>query len=234
MEEAFPYETTADQRKAIEAAKARHGSRAPMDRLVCGDVGYGKTEVAMRAAFKAIANKKQVAVLVPTTLLADQHYHTFGARFGGFPVRIEELSRFKTQCRTAGYACAIWPRARSTSSSERTGCLQKDVAFADLGLIVIDEEQRFGVMHKERLKEYRASVDVLTLSATPIPRTLHMSLVARSRSLAHSNAAQEPHVDQNTGGAGRRRGRFSTRSMPNSTAAARSITYTTGSNRSMR
>ena len=176
MEEAFPYETTRDQQKAIDETKADMESARPMDRLVCGDVGYGKTEVAMRAAFKAVADKKQVAVLVPTTLLADQHYRTFSARFAGFPLRVEELSRFqsKTEQRRIVRELAEG-KVDIVVGTHRL--LQKDVAFADLGLIVIDEEQRFGVMHKERLKEYRASVDALTLSATPIPRTLHMSLL---------------------------------------------------------
>jgi len=176
MEEAFPYEPTPDQQKAFDATKSDMESARPMDRLICGDVGYGKTEVAMRAAFKAIADKKQVAVLVPTTLLADQHFRTFSARFGAFPVRVEGLSRFTSkpdqkrilQDLAQGKVDVVIGTHR---------LLQKDVAFADLGLIVIDEEQRFGVMHKERLKGYRASVDVLTLSATPIPRTLHMSLL---------------------------------------------------------
>jgi transcription-repair coupling factor (superfamily II helicase) len=176
MEEAFPYEPTPDQQKAFDATKSDMEAARPMDRLICGDVGYGKTEVAMRAAFKAIADKKQVAVLVPTTLLAAQHYRTFSARFGAFPVRVEELSRFTSkpdqkrilQDLAQGKVDVVIGTHR---------LLQKDVAFADLGLIVIDEEQRFGVMHKERLKGYRASVDVLTLSATPIPRTLHMSLL---------------------------------------------------------
>jgi transcription-repair coupling factor (superfamily II helicase) len=176
MEEAFPYETTPDQQTAIDATKHNMEEPRPMDRLVCGDVGYGKTEVAMRAAFKAIADKKQVAVLVPTTLLADQHYRNFSARFGGFPIRIEELSRFKTKAEQKQILRALAEgKVDIVIGTHRL--LQKDVAFADLGLIVIDEEQRFGVMHKERLKEYRASVDVLTLSATPIPRTLHMSLL---------------------------------------------------------
>lgn len=176
MEEAFAYEPTPDQRKAIEATKIDMEAPRPMDRLVCGDVGYGKTEVAMRAAFKAIADKKQVAVLVPTTLLADQHYRNFSARFGGFPIRIEELSRFKTKTEQKEILRALAEgKVDIVIGTHRL--LQKDVAFSDLGLIVIDEEQRFGVMHKERLKEYRASVDVLTLSATPIPRTLHMSLL---------------------------------------------------------
>ncbi|MBV8531025.1 MAG: transcription-repair coupling factor, partial [Candidatus Eremiobacteraeota bacterium] len=176
LEEAFPYEPTPDQQKAIDAAKGDMERAQPMDRLICGDVGYGKTEVAMRAAFKAIADKKQVAVLVPTTLLADQHYRTFGTRFGAFPVRVEMLSRFtpKTDQRRILHDLADG-RVDVVIGTHRL--LQKDVVFADLGLIVVDEEQRFGVMHKERLKEYRASVDVLTLSATPIPRTLHMSLL---------------------------------------------------------
>jgi transcription-repair coupling factor (superfamily II helicase) len=176
MEEAFPYEPTPDQQKAFVATKSDMEAARPMDRLICGDVGYGKTEVAMRAAFKAIADQKQVAVLVPTTLLADQHYRTFSARFGAFPVRVEELSRFtpKTEQKRILRDLAEG-KVDVVIGTHRL--LQKDVAFADLGLIVIDEEQRFGVMHKERLKEYRASVDVLTLSATPIPRTLHMSLM---------------------------------------------------------
>ncbi|MGA8534050.1 MAG: transcription-repair coupling factor, partial [Candidatus Tumulicola sp.] len=176
MEEAFPYEPTRDQQKAIDETKRNMEATRPMDRLVCGDVGYGKTEVAMRAAFKAVADKKQVAVLVPTTLLADQHYRTFGARFAGFPLRIEELSRFTSRSDQKQILQALAEgKVDVVIGTHRL--LQKDVAFADLGLIVIDEEQRFGVMHKERLKEYRTSVDVLTLSATPIPRTLHMSLL---------------------------------------------------------
>jgi transcription-repair coupling factor (superfamily II helicase) len=176
MEEAFPYEPTPDQKKAIDATKKNMEEPRPMDRLVCGDVGYGKTEVAMRAAFKAVADKKQVAVLVPTTLLADQHYRTFSARLAGFPIRIEELSRFKTKAEQKTTLRDLAEgKVDIVIGTHRL--LQKDVAFSDIGLIVIDEEQRFGVMHKERLKEYRASVDVLTLSATPIPRTLHMSLM---------------------------------------------------------
>jgi transcription-repair coupling factor (superfamily II helicase) len=176
LEEAFPYETTRDQQKAIDDAKADMERARPMDRLVCGDVGYGKTEVAVRAAFKAIADQRQVAVLVPTTLLAAQHYRTFSARFAGFPVRIEELSRFKTKKeQQAILADLAAGKVDVVIGTHRL--LQKDVVFASLGLIVVDEEQRFGVMHKERLKEMRASVDVLTLSATPIPRTLHMSLL---------------------------------------------------------
>jgi len=176
MEEAFPYELTPDQRKAVDAVKADMERVQPMDRLVCGDVGYGKTEVAIRAAFKAIADKKQVAILVPTTLLADQHFRTFSSRFAGFPLRIEELSRFKSKAEQNAIVREL-AQGNVDIVIGTHRLLQKDVVFADLGLIVIDEEQRFGVMHKERLKEYKTSVDVLTLSATPIPRTLHMSLV---------------------------------------------------------
>jgi transcription-repair coupling factor (superfamily II helicase) len=176
VEEAFPYDPTPDQAKAIAATKSDMESERPMDRLVCGDVGYGKTEVAIRAAFKAVADKKQVAILVPTTLLADQHYRTFSTRFAGFPMRVEGISRFKTKAEQRVILADLAAgKVDIVIGTHRL--LQKDVAFADLGLIVIDEEQRFGVMHKERLKEYRTSVDVLTLSATPIPRTLHMSLM---------------------------------------------------------
>ncbi|GAC1620201.1 MAG: transcription-repair coupling factor [Vulcanimicrobiaceae bacterium] len=176
LEEAFPYETTPDQQKAIDDAKADMEQTKPMDRVVCGDVGYGKTEVAVRATFKAIADKRQVAVLVPTTLLAAQHYRTFSARFASFPVRIEELSRFKTKKeQQATLKDLADGKVDVVVGTHRL--LQKDVVFQDLGLIVVDEEQRFGVMHKERLKQMKATVDVLTLSATPIPRTLHMSLL---------------------------------------------------------
>jgi len=176
LEESFPYEPTPDQAKAVDETKRDMEAPKPMDRLVCGDVGYGKTEVAVRAIFKAIADKKQVAVLCPTTLLAAQHHRTFSARFASFPVRIEELSRFKTKKE----AQAILNDLAQGKVDVVVGThriLQKDVVFRDLGLIVVDEEQRFGVMHKERLKQLKATVDVLTLSATPIPRTLQMSLM---------------------------------------------------------
>jgi transcription-repair coupling factor (superfamily II helicase) len=176
LEEAFPYDTTVDQQKAIDDVKADMERARPMDRLVCGDVGYGKTEVAVRAAFKAILDKRQVAVLVPTTLLAAQHYRTFSQRFAGFPVRIEELSRFKTRKEQQAILRDLADgKVDVVVGTHRL--LQKDVVFKALGLIVVDEEQRFGVMHKERLKQMRASVDVMTMSATPIPRTLHMSLL---------------------------------------------------------
>jgi transcription-repair coupling factor (superfamily II helicase) len=176
LEESFPYDETPDQSSAIEAVKADMERPRPMDRLICGDVGYGKTEVAIRAAFKAIMDRKQVAVLVPTTVLAAQHFRTFSDRFAAFPVRIGLLSRFRTR-----------EEQKETLRELHAGgidivvgthrLLQKDVGFARLGLVIVDEEQRFGVMHKERLKELRRSVDVLTLSATPIPRTLHMAMV---------------------------------------------------------
>jgi transcription-repair coupling factor (superfamily II helicase) len=176
LEEAFPYEPTVDQAKAIDETKADMERPRPMDRLVCGDVGYGKTEVAVRAAFKAIADKKQVAVLVPTTLLASQHFRTFSQRFASFPVRIEELSRFKTKKEIQATLAALAEgKVDLVVGTHRL--LQKDVVFENLGMIIVDEEQRFGVMHKERLKQMRATVDVLTLSATPIPRTLQMSLM---------------------------------------------------------
>jgi len=176
FEDAFEFEETPDQLKAIEDVKRDMESTLPMDRLLCGDVGYGKTEVAMRAAFKAISDSKQVAVLAPTTVLAFQHHETFRRRFAAFPVRIEMLSRFrneKEQKKTieeleAGKVDIVIGTHRVIS---------KDVKFHDLGLLIVDEEQRFGVAHKERLKEMRKNVDVLTMSATPIPRTLHMSLV---------------------------------------------------------
>ena len=176
LEESFPYEPTPDQAKAIAEVKSDMEQARPMDRLVCGDVGYGKTEGAVRATFKAIADRRQVAVLVPTTLLAAQHYRTFSQRFASFPIRVEELSRFKSKREQQAILRDLADgKVDVVVGTHRL--LQKDIVFRDLGLIVVDEEQRFGVMHKERLKQLRAEVDVLTLSATPIPRTLHMSLL---------------------------------------------------------
>jgi transcription-repair coupling factor (superfamily II helicase) len=175
MEEAFPYEETPDQAKAIEDVKGDMEKPVPMDRLVCGDVGYGKTEVAVRAAFKAVQDGKQVAVLVPTTLLANQHGQTFRERFAGYPIRVEVLSRFLTP----GEAKAVVRDVESGAVDVVIGThrlLSEDVKFKDLGLLVVDEEQRFGVSHKEKIKKLRVGVDVLTMSATPIPRTLEMSL----------------------------------------------------------
>ncbi len=175
MESSFLYEDTPDQRRATEAVKADMESPQPMDRLVIGDVGYGKTEIAVRAAFKAVQDGRQVAVLAPTTILVEQHLHTFQERLAEYPARIEALSRFRT------------PREQETILADLMSgevdivvgthrLLQPDVAFRDLGLMVVDEEQRFGVKQKERLKDIKRNVDVLAMTATPIPRTLHLSL----------------------------------------------------------
>ena len=175
LEAAFPYEETGDQLVAIESVKHDMESSRPMDRLICGDVGYGKTEVALRAAFKAVMDGKQVAVLVPTTVLAQQHAQTFSRRLAAFPVTVEMLSRF----RTAAQQNEVLKGLLDGSVDVVIGThrlLSKDVTFKDLGLLVVDEEQRFGVTHKERIKQLRSHVDVLTLTATPIPRTLHMSM----------------------------------------------------------
>jgi transcription-repair coupling factor (superfamily II helicase) len=175
FENAFPFTETPDQLAAIQAAKRDMESTRPMDRLICGDVGYGKTEVAMRAAFKAVMDGKQVAMLVPTTILAQQHFESFAERFAAYPFTIEMLSRFRTREQQAD----VVRRLREGGVDIVIGThrlVQKDVAFKDLGLVIIDEEQRFGVQHKERLKQYRQLVDVLTLTATPIPRTLYLSL----------------------------------------------------------
>jgi transcription-repair coupling factor (superfamily II helicase) len=175
MEAAFPYEATPDQARAIEDVKGDMEQPRPMDRLVCGDVGFGKTEVAIRATFKAVQDGKQVAVLVPTTLLADQHGQTFSERFAGYPVRVEVLSRFLT----AKEAKAVVRDVESGAVDVVVGThrlLSEDIKFKDLGLLVVDEEQRFGVSHKEKMKKLRVGVDVMTMSATPIPRTLEMSL----------------------------------------------------------
>ncbi len=175
FEAAFPYEETTDQLAAIAAVKTDMEQARPMDRLICGDVGYGKTEVAMRAAFKAVMDGRQVAVLVPTTVLAQQHLYTFRERMSAFPVRVEMLSRFRTPAEQQAVVHEL--KAGSVDVVIGTHRLvQPDVAFKNLGLVIIDEEQRFGVAHKERLKELRQLVDVLTLTATPIPRTLYLSL----------------------------------------------------------
>ncbi|HET8579164.1 MAG TPA: transcription-repair coupling factor [Methylomirabilota bacterium] len=175
FEAAFRFEETPDQLRAIEEVKADMTGTSPMDRLVAGDVGYGKTEVALRAAFKAVTDGRQVAVLVPTTVLAQQHFNTFAERFGPFPARVELLSRFRTpreqKAVVAGLAAGTVDVVIGTHR-----LLSKDVHFKNLGLLVVDEEHRFGVAHKERIKRLRTAVDVLTLTATPIPRTLYMSL----------------------------------------------------------
>ena len=191
FEDNFPYAETDDQLRCIEEIKADMESPQPMDRLLCGDVGFGKTEVALRAAMKAVLDGKQVAILVPTTVLAQQHYTTALNRFRGFPVNIGALSRFSTP-----------QQQRKVLSDLRTGALdlvvgthkllQKDVEFHDLGLLIVDEEQRFGVTHKEKLKELARGVDVLTLSATPIPRTLNMALSG----LRDMSTIEEPPHDR--------------------------------------
>ncbi len=176
LERSFPYKETSDQTQATDEVKKDMESPYPMDRIICGDVGYGKTEVALRAAFKAVMDNKQVAILVPTTILAEQHYHTFRERMENFPLNIEMLSRFRSES-----------QQRSIIEGLRTGfvdivigthrLLSPDIRFKNLGLVIIDEEQRFGVEHKEHLKRLRLLVDVLTLTATPIPRTLYMALM---------------------------------------------------------
>ncbi|MGA2858522.1 MAG: transcription-repair coupling factor [Candidatus Sulfotelmatobacter sp.] len=176
FEDAFEFSETEDQAQAITDVIRDMESSQPMDRLLCGDVGYGKTEVAMRAAFKAVSDNKQVAVLAPTTVLAFQHYETFKQRFGPFPVTIEMISRFRNPKQQK----EILQKLEAGKIDVLIGThrlLSKDLKFADLGLLIVDEEQRFGVRHKERIKQMRKQVDVLTMSATPIPRTLHMSLV---------------------------------------------------------
>ncbi|HPT82886.1 MAG TPA: transcription-repair coupling factor [Limnochordia bacterium] len=176
LENSFPYQETPDQLQAIEAVKRDMERPRPMDRLLCGDVGYGKTEVAIRAAFKAVMGGKQVAVLVPTTILAQQHQRTFEDRFEGFPVNVGVVSRFQTQKEINKVLKGV--KAGTVDVLIGTHrLLSKDVVFKDLGLVIVDEEQRFGVAQKERLKEITRNVDVLTLSATPIPRTLHMAMV---------------------------------------------------------
>jgi transcription-repair coupling factor (superfamily II helicase) len=191
FEAAFPYEETPDQLAAIGDVLSDMESARPMDRLICGDVGYGKTEVAIRAAFKAALDGRQVAVLVPTTVLARQHGETFAERFKGTPIEVEMVSRF----RSAAEQKRILERTAAGKIDVLIGThrlLQRDVRFKNLGLVIIDEEQRFGVTHKERLKKLRAEVDVLTLTATPIPRTLHMSLMG----LRDLSVIDTPPVDR--------------------------------------
>lgn len=175
FEDAFEYVETPDQAQAIADVKRDMQSDKPMDRLLCGDVGYGKTEVAMRAAFKAVLDGKQVAVLAPTTILADQHFRTFTRRFAAFPVAIDLLSRFRSRTEQKEIVQKVADGTIDILIATHR-MLAKDLAFRDLGLLIVDEEQRFGVAQKERLKEWKASIDVLSMSATPIPRSLHLSL----------------------------------------------------------
>jgi transcription-repair coupling factor (superfamily II helicase) len=191
FEAEFPYDETDDQLAAIAAIKKNMSDETPMDRLICGDVGFGKTEVAIRAAFKAVEYGKQVAVLVPTTVLAEQHERTFRGRFADYPFRIESISRFKTAKESRGTLDAV-KQGQVDVLIGTHRLLSKDVKFNDLGLVIIDEEQRFGVEHKNKLLEYRLTADVLTLSATPIPRTLHMSMVG----LRDISSLTTPPVDR--------------------------------------
>ncbi len=191
FEEMFPYDETVDQELAIDATKADMESHKIMDRLICGDVGYGKTEIALRAGFKAVQDSKQVAYLVPTTILAQQVYNTFVERMKGFPVNIVLLCRFRTPAQIKKSIEDIKAgRADIVIGTHRL--LSKDVQFRDLGLLIIDEEQRFGVTHKEKIKNLKQNVDVLTLSATPIPRTLHMSLAG----IRDMSVLEEPPIDR--------------------------------------
>ncbi|MHB1533751.1 MAG: transcription-repair coupling factor [Acidimicrobiales bacterium] len=194
MEEAFPYNETPDQLVAIAEVKADMEAPAPMDRLVCGDVGFGKTEVAIRAAFKAVQDGKQVAILVPTTLLASQHSQTFADRFAGYPVRVEMLSRFLSPAQSRAVVDGMADGSVDVVIGTHR-LLGADVRFKDLGLLVVDEEQRFGVSHKEAIKALRTDVDVLTLTATPIPRTLEMSLTGiRDLTLLHTPPAERQPI----------------------------------------
>jgi len=186
FEKTFPFKETADQLKATIETKKDMESNYPMDRLICGDVGYGKTEVAMRAAFKAVMDNKQVAILVPTTILAEQHYYNFSQRLKDFPVNVQMLSRFRTEREQREIIEGITNGTMDIVVGTHR-LLSEDIKFKDLGLVIIDEEQRFGVKDKERLKRLRLLVDVLTLTATPIPRTLYMSLMgARDMSLINT------------------------------------------------
>ncbi len=233
FDDAFEYELTVDQKSATADIKRDMESPTPMDRLLCGDVGYGKTEVAMRAAFKAVMDGKQVAFLAPTTVLAFQHQKTLKERFAGFPVRIEMVSRFRSKAEQKE-AIADLAAGKVDIIVGTHRLLSKDVEFRDIGLLVVDEEQRFGVAHKEKIKQLRKKVDVLTMSATPIPRD------------AEHVARRHPrHVESS-----RRRPRIACRFRPTSSSsisrssaapsaarwrvAARSISSTTASSRSSR
>jgi len=191
FEEMFPYVETDDQITAIEAVKADMESTKIMDRLLCGDVGFGKTEVAIRAAFKAVQDGKQVVVLVPTTILAQQHYNTFVQRMKDYPVTVEMMSRFRTKAQQAQTVTKL-KKGMVDILIGTHRVLSKDVQFKDLGLLIVDEEQRFGVAHKEKIKQMRHNVDVLTLTATPIPRTLHMSMIG----IRDMSVLEEPPQDR--------------------------------------
>ncbi|GAI63673.1 unnamed protein product, partial [marine sediment metagenome] len=176
LEMSFPYEETYDQLQALSEVKADMEIVKPMERLVCGDVGYGKTEIAIRAAFKAVLDGKQVAILAPTTILVQQHYDNFRERISSFPINIDMLSRFRTKQEQKEVIDDL-KEGKVDIIIGTHRLIQNDIRFKDLGLLIVDEEQRFGVLHKERIKKLKESIDSLTLTATPIPRTLHMSLI---------------------------------------------------------
>ena len=192
LEDAFPYVETPDQLASVDEVKRDMEQPVPMDRLICGDVGYGKTEIAVRAAFKAVQDGKQVAVLVPTTLLVQQHLQTFTERFAGFPVNVRALSRFQTDAEATEVVAGL--RDGTVDVVIGTHRLfNAEVKFKDLGLVVVDEEQRFGVEHKEALKQMRTAVDVLSMSATPIPRTLEMAITGIREMSTITTPPEERH-----------------------------------------
>ncbi|NCX15327.1 MAG: DEAD/DEAH box helicase, partial [Burkholderiaceae bacterium] len=192
LEDSFAYVETPDQLSTINEVKADMERPYPMDRIVCGDVGYGKTEIAVRAAFKAVQDGKQVAVLVPTTLLAQQHFATFNSRYAGFPLKVAGLSRFNTAKEISESLKGLEAGNIDVVIGTHR-LLSEDVKFRDLGLIIVDEEQRFGVEHKEKLKKLRASVDVLAMSATPIPRTLEMAITGIREMSTIATPPEERH-----------------------------------------
>ena len=190
----FPYEITRDQLKATLEIKSDMESIRPMDRLLCGDVGYGKTEVAFRAIFKAVLSSKQCALLCPTTILSSQHFNNALSRFDGFPIRIEVLNRFVNPSKQKKIISDLKDgKIDLLIGTHRI--LSDDIVFKDLGLLIVDEEQRFGVKHKEKIKSYKNNVDVLTLSATPIPRTLQMSIHHGQHRHGHPPDAQHPEQE---------------------------------------
>ncbi|MBI5027725.1 MAG: DEAD/DEAH box helicase, partial [Actinobacteria bacterium] len=192
LEDAFAYVETPDQLAAISEVKRDMEQVVPMDRLICGDVGYGKTEIAVRAAFKAVMDGKQVAVLVPTTLLVQQHHATFADRYAGFPVTVSALSRFSSPADKKKVIAGLADGSVDVVVGTH-GLLANDVTFKDLGLVIIDEEQRFGVEHKEQLKKLRLNVDVLSMSATPIPRTLEMAITGIREMSVIATPPEERH-----------------------------------------
>ena len=195
FEAAFPWQETPDQRDAIEAVKADMERAQPMDRLICGDVGYGKTEVALRAAFKAADDGKQVLVLAPTTILAQQHFGTFAERLNDYPFTIEHVSRFRTP-KQQREAVAAFNEGQVDILIGTHRLLGRDLRGKDIGLIIVDEEQRFGVKQKELLRQLKLKVDVIAMSATPIPRTLQMSLAGHARHQRDRDAARGPAAGQ--------------------------------------